>query len=141
MTAKEYLLGYRVLESNYHAMVEQYKTVENEMINLRSPAFDERVKTSAKSDPIGDIVCKLEDEKGKIGIKITELNVKMLLIKNQIAQMSELDNDYYVVLLLRYVMYKDWKFICDSVNLSRAQANRVHGRALQAFSYKFKEYL
>jgi hypothetical protein len=141
MTAKEYLLSYRTLESNYHAMIEQYRTVENEMINLRSPSFDERVKTSSKSDPIGEIVCRLEDEKGKIGIKITEYNVKMLLIKNQIAQMSELDNDYYIILLLRYVMYKDWKFICNSINLSRAQANRVHGFALQAFSRKFKDFL
>ena len=137
MTAKEYLQGYREIESNYNVMVESYKNVESQMINLKSPGFDERVKTSAKSDPIGTIVCNLEDEKAKIGLKIIELNAKMILIKNQINSMNEVDSDYYAILLLRYIMYKDWRFICDSLSVSRTQANRLHGRALQEFNKKF----
>jgi hypothetical protein len=36
-------------------------------------------------------------------------------------------------------MYKDWKFICKSLNVSRAQANVIHGRALQEFEKKYAE--
>lgn len=137
MTAKEYLLGYREIESRYKIMLESYKNVESQMIDLKSPGFGERVKVSAKNDPIGNIVCELEDEKAKIGMKIIELKAKMLIMKNQINSMSDIDNDYYAILLLRYIMYKDWRFICGSLSVSRTQANRLHGLALQEFGKKY----
>ena len=133
MTAKQYLQSYRRIEGQYLAAIEEYKAVENDMITLKSPNFDERVQTSAKSDPIGDIVIKLEDQKGKIGMQIVNYRSQMLLIRNQISDIGKIDNDFCVILLLRYVLNKDWKFVCSSLNLSRAQANIVHGKALLEF--------
>lgn len=137
MTAKQYLQSYQRLERNYNLVVEQIKSIESEMITLRSPGFDERVQTSPKKDPIGEMVCNLEKEKGKLGIKMTQYRARMLLIKRQIAEIDSINNEYYVILLLRYVLYKDWKFICDTLNLSRSQANVFHGRALLEFDTKF----
>ena len=133
MTAKQYLQSYRRIEGQYLAAIEEYQSVENDMITLKSPNFDERVQTSAKSDPIGDIVIKLEDQKGKIGMQIVNYRSQMLLIRNQISDMDKIDEDFCVILLLRYVLNKDWKFVCSSLNLSRAQANIVHGKALLEF--------
>ena len=62
MTAKQYLQSYQRIERRYNAVVEQIKSIENEMISLRSPNFDERVQTSPKKDPIGEIVCNLEKD-------------------------------------------------------------------------------
>jgi hypothetical protein len=140
MTAKQYLQDYRRLEGKYRAAVEEYKNVESEMVSLKSPNLDgDRVQTSAKSDPIGEIVVNLEDEKAKIGMRMMKFNAQMIVVRQQISQMEAIDNDYYVILLLRYVLYKDWKFVCDKLNLSRAQANVVHGRALQEFDKAFNQ--
>lgn len=137
MTAKQYLQSYQRAERNYNLVIEQIKSIENEMISLKSPNFDERVQTSPKKDPIGEMVCSLEREKGRLAMKMTQYKAKMILIKRQIAEIDMINNDYYIVLLFRYVLYKDWKFICDNLNLSRAQANRVHGQALYEFDNKF----
>lgn len=137
MTAKQYLQSYKRLERRYVAMVEQIKSIENEMISLRSPTFDERVQSSPKKDPIGEMVCTLEKEKGTLGIRLTECKSKMMVIRNQIEEMDKINNDYYIVLLFRYILDKDWRFICDNLHLSRTQANVVHGRALLEFDTKF----
>ena len=140
MTAKQYLQEYRRIEGKYKAAIEEYRNVESEMVSIKSPKLDgDRVQTSSKSDPIGEIVCNLEDERAKIGMKMVKFNSQMLMIRNQISQMEVVDNDFYVILLFRYVLYKDWKFVCDKLNLSRAQANVVHGRALQEFDRAFNQ--
>ena len=137
MTAKQYLQSYRKYERYYNAVVEQIKSIESEMISLKSPNLEERVQSSPKNDPIGEMVCALEREKGKLGMRMTEYKGKMLLIKNQVAEIDNIDNDYYIVLLFRYILNKDWRFICDNLHLSRTQANVIHGRALLEFDEKF----
>ena len=140
MTAKQYLQNYRHIEGNYKTAVEEYRNVESDMVSLKSPTIDgDRVQSSPKNDPIGDIVVNLENEKAKIGMRIVKLRSQMLVVRNQITEMEEVDNDYCHILLLRYVLYKDWKFICSSLNMCRAQANIVHGKALLEFDTRFGE--
>lgn len=139
MTAKQYLQHYRTLEGRYKTAVEDYKNVENEMISLKSPTFGDKVQTSPQNDPIGEIVINLEKQKAKVGINIVKFRSQMLTVRNQIAEMEKVDSDFCVILLLRYIMYKDWKFICKSLNVSRAQANVIHGKALQEFEKKYAE--
>lgn len=133
MTTKQYLQNYRVLEGNYKTALEEYKSVENDMISLRSPSLGDRVQNSPQNDPIGEIVINLERQKAKIGMKIVKYRSRMLTVRGQISDLEKVNNDYYVILLLRYVLYKDWKFVCNSLNMSRTQANVVHGKALQEF--------
>lgn len=137
MTAKEYLQLYRKYERYYNLVIEQIKSIDNEMISLKSPTFDERVQTSPKKDPIGEMVCALEKEKGKLGMRMTEYKAKMTLIQRQVAEMDKTNSEYYVILLLRYILFKDWQFICESLHVSRAQANRLNGQALLEFDTKF----
>lgn len=138
MTAKQYLQDYRRLEVKYKTAVEEYRSVESDMVSLKSPNLDgDRVQSSPKNDPIGEIVVNLENEKAKIGMRIVKLRSQMLVIRNQISEMEKIDNDYCHILLLRYVLYKDWKFVCSSLNMSRTQANIVHGKALLEFDKNF----
>jgi hypothetical protein len=139
MTAKQYLQHYRSIEGRYKAAVEDYKNVENEMISLKSPSFGDKVQTSPQNDPIGEIVISLEKQKVRVGINIVKYRSQMLTVRKQITELENVDNDFCVILLLIYVMYKDWKFICKSLNVSRAQANVIHGRALQEFEKKYAE--
>lgn len=139
MTAKQYLSSYQYIERRYLAIIEQIKCIESEMISLKSPSFDERVQSSPKNDPIGEMVCNLEREKGKLGLKLTEYRGKMILMQRQIAEIDKYDNDFYVILLFRYILHKDWQSICDILHVSRTQANRVHGLALQDFDERYGE--
>lgn len=137
MTAKQYLQHYRVLEGNYRIAIEEYKNVENDMISLKSPTLGDKIQSSPQNDPIGDIVINLEKQKAKIGIQILKYRSQMTTVRNQISELEKVNNDYYVILLLRYILHKDWKFVCDSLNLSRTHANVVHGQALQEFDRIF----
>ena len=140
MTAKQYLSEYRRIEGRYRAAVEEYRSVEADMVSLRSPNLDgDRVQTMPKNDPIGEIVIKMEDERAKIGMRMVKLRSQLLMIRNQIADLDKIDNDYSAILTLRYVLYKDWKFVCNSLNVSRTQANVLHGRALSEFDSIFGE--
>lgn len=137
MTAKQYLQSYKRLEKRYNAVIEEIKSIENEMVSLRSPNFDERVQTSPKKDPIGEMVCALEKEKGKLAMKMMEYKTKMIVIRNQVAEMDDVNMEYYLILLFRYILSKDWQFICDNLHVSRTQANRLNGQALTEFDAKF----
>jgi hypothetical protein len=140
MTAKQYLSEYRRIEGRYRTAVEEYRSVEADMVSLRSPNLDgDRVQTMPKNDPIGEIVIKMEDERAKIGMRMVKLRSQLLMIRNQIADLDKIDNDYSAILTLRYVLYKDWKFVCNSLNVSRTQANVLHGRALSEFDSIFGE--
>lgn len=139
MTAKQYLSSYKRIEGKYKTAVEEYRMIENEMVSLKSPSFEERVQSSAKNDPIGEIVIKLEDKKAKIGLSMLKYRGQMITMRSQMAEMEKVDSDYHLILILRYILYKDWKFICNSLNVSRAQANVIHGRALLEFDRIFGE--
>lgn len=140
MTAKQYLQQYRKLEGRYNMILEEFKNLENDMITLKSPDLSgDRVQTSPKNDPIGEIVCQIESQKGIIGIQMVNFRNQMFLIRNQIHEISEVNDEYGTILALRYIIYKDWKFICNKLYMSRAQANIVHNKALQEFDKRFKD--
>ena len=139
MTAKQYLQSYRKLECDYKVTMAEYKTVEDDMITLKSPTFGDKVQISPKNDPIGEIVINLEEKKAVIGRRIVMIQSKMVAIRNQVGSMEDIDNDYYTILMMRYILYKDWKFICNTLHVSRTQANFIHGRALQEFDSKYGE--
>lgn len=142
MTAKQYLQNYRKLECDYKVALEEYRQVENDMISIKSPSFgDDKVQTSPKNDPIGEMVCNIEKRKAIIGVRMTTIQSKMTLIRNQVLSLEETDNDYYTILMMRYILYKEWKFICSTLHVSRTQANFLHGRALQEFDNKYSETL
>ena len=139
MTAKQYLQHYRTLEGNYKTAIEEYKNVENDMITLKSPTLGDKVQSSPQNDPIGDMVINKKKKKAKIGLKIVKYKSQMLTVRQEIGELEEVDTDFYHILLLRYVLYKDWKFICNSLNMCRAQANIVHGKALTEFDSIYGE--
>ncbi len=139
MTAKQYLQRYEYFERKYIAAIEEIKTLEQEMISLKSPNFEEKVQTSVVSDPICEMFCNLESEKGKLVMQIAKYKGQMFVIKNQISELEDDYNNYYAILLFRYIFHKDWKFIGDKLRYSRTQLNRLHGLALKEFDAKFRK--
>lgn len=139
MTAKQYLQSYRKLEGDYKVSMTEYRSVEDDMISIKSPSLGDKVQSSPKNDPIGEIVINMEKRKAIIGRRMVMIQSRMATIRNQVCSMEDVDNDYYTILMLRYILYKEWKFICSTLHVSRTQANCLHGRALQEFDAKYGE--
>lgn len=139
MTAEEYLKSYHRYVCNYKASVKEYKSVDEDMITIKSPSFDERVQTSPKNDPIGEIVINMEKRKAAIGVRMLNFQTKMTMIRNQLASLEEVNDEYYTILMLRYILDEDWKSICSNLCVSRTQANKILKQALAEFDKKFGE--
>lgn len=139
MTAEEYLKSYHRYVCNYKASVKEYKSVDEDMITIKSPSFDDRVQTSPKNDPIGEIVINMEKRKAAIGVRMLNFQTKMTMIRNQLASLEEVNDEYYTILMLRYILDEDWKSICSNLCVSRTQANKILKQALAEFDKKFGE--
>jgi hypothetical protein len=137
MTAKQYLASYHRIACNYKASVKDYKAVEADMISIKSPSLEDRVQTSPTNDPIGEIVINMEKRKATIGVRMLNFQTKMTIIRNQLAELENVNEEYYTILMLRYVLAEDWKSICSNLAKSRTQANRIHGLALAEFDKRF----
>lgn len=142
MTAKQYLSSYHRIACNYKASVKEYKSVEEDMITIKSPSMDDRVQTSPQNDPIGEIVIVLEKQKAMIGVRMLKFRSEMTVIRNQLSELENVNPEYYTLLMLRYILDEDWKTICSNLAISRTTANTIHGQALAEFDRIFgKTYL
>ena len=139
MTAEEYLKSYHRYVCNYKASVKEYKSVDEDMITIKSPSFGDRVQTSPQNDPIGEIVINMEKRKAAIGVRMLNFQTKMTMIRNQLASLEEVNDEYYTILMLRYILDEDWKSICSNLCVSRTQANKILKQALAEFDNKFGE--
>ena len=139
MTAKQYLSSYHRIACNYRASVKEYKSVDEDLITIKSPSLGDKVQTSPVNDPIGEIVINIEKRKAAIGVRMLHFQTKMTVIRNQLAELEKVNEEYYTILMLRYVLDEDWKTICSNLCMSRTQANRIHGLALAEFDKKFGE--
>ncbi len=139
MTAEEYLKSYHRYVCNYKASVKEYKSVDEDMITIKSPSFGDRVQTSPQNDPIGEIVINMEKGKAAIGVRMLNFQTKMTMIRNQLASLEEVNDEYYTILMLRYILDEDWKSICSNLCVSRTQANKILKQALAEFDKKFGE--
>ena len=139
MTAEEYLKSYHRYVCNYKASVKEYKSVDEDMITIKSPSFGDRVQTSPQNDPIGEIVINMEKRKAAIGVRMLNFQTKMTMIRNQLASLEAVNDEYYTILMLRYILDEDWKSICSNLCVSRTQANKILKQALAEFDKKFGE--
>lgn len=139
MTAEEYLKSYHRYVCNYKASVKEYKSVDEDMITIKSPSFGDRVQTSPQNDPIGEIVINMEKRKAAIGVRMLNFQTKMTMIRNQLASLEEVNDEYYTILMLRYILDEDWKSICSNLCVSRSKANKILRDALDEFDRKFGE--
>ena len=133
MKAKEYLQQYKHLEEQKMSLIERMRAIDEDVASIGGTNYGDRVQSSPKNDPIGEIVIELIKKKSTIGLKLTEVRAKQLVIENLLANVSDTQPKFYRVLVHRYIMGDDWKTICCDMNISRGEANRLHGKALLFF--------
>ena len=133
MKAKEYLQQYKHLEEQKMSYIEMIKDIDENVVSIGGVNYSDKVQSSPKNDPIGEIVIELIKKKSLLTLKLTEVRAKQLVIENLLAVVSDTKPKYYRVLVHKYIMNDDWKKICIDMGISRTEANRLHGNALSYF--------
>lgn len=137
MTPKEYLLEFQTIRhkrQNYSKMI---ANIEDECISIGGINYGDKVQSSPQNDPIGNIVIGLINKKASLGLKVAQLRAQELVVENQILAMNEVKPEYSEIIFYRYVSDYGWKAICEAMNVSRTQVNRIHGEALKKMDELF----
>ena len=130
MTTRQYLSQIEKYDNLIHN-----KIIEEEQLNIlsmsvKSIPIGEKVQTSSKQDPMGDMVAKI------IGLReeISKMATDFLEQKQEIIRTIETVEDpiLYDVLFKRYVEYKTLLNIADELGYSEVTIKRLHLKAVKA---------
>lgn len=140
MTTKDYLNQisyYNKIIDNKLIEITQYKELS---YSISAVVNEERVMSSSDPDKTGCGYVRLE----QMEESLDKLIDKYIDVKNKIIeQIEQINNeDYYTVLLLRYVRKFTFEKIANETDWCWRQVHRIHAKALQAFEDKYgSEYL
>nr|DAG73424.1 MAG TPA: Protein of unknown function (DUF1492) [Caudoviricetes sp.] len=130
MTTRQYLSQIEKYDNLIHN-----KIIEEEQLNIlsmsvKSVPIGEKVQTSSKQDPMGDMVAKIIDLREEISKMATDF----LEQKQEIIRTIETVEDpiLYDVLFKRYVEYKTLLNIADELGYSEVTIKRLHLKAVKA---------
>ena len=130
MTTRQYLSQIEKYDNLIHN-----KIIEEEQLNIlsmsvKSAPIGEKVQTSSKQDPMGDMVAKIIDLREEISKMATDF----LEQKQEIIRTIEKVEDpiLYDVLFKRYVEYKTLLSIADELGYSEVTIKRLHLKAIKA---------
>lgn len=128
MTTRQYLSQIEKYDNLIHN-----KLIEEEQLNILSMSVNsapigEKVQTSVKQDPMGDMVAKIID----LREEISKMAIDFLEQKQEIIRTIEMVNDpiLYNILFKRYVEYKKFPNIADELGYSEASIKRLHLKAV-----------
>lgn len=131
MTAKEYFgqvwnIG-KLIESDQRKIAE----LESQMQRIKSGDFAEKVQSSKTNK---DILDTLIDKKNELIGKmleemntLTDLQLQMFEVINSVPE-----NNYKLVLRLRYIECMKWGEIGKAMNYTERRVKQLHGKALEA---------
>lgn len=129
MTTRQYLSQIEKYDNLIHN-----KIIEEEQLNIlsmsvKSVPIGEKVQTSSKQDPMGDMVAKIIDLREEISKMATDF----LEQKQEIIRTIETVEDpiLYDVLFKRYVEYKTLLNIADELGYSEVTIKRLHLKAVK----------
>ena len=135
MTAKQYLQQVKGLDNMIEAKLEQVERLRALATRVTTAYTYTRQENGCK-DKMASIVCKIVDTMDKINASIDEF-VKMK--KETQQHIDAMQNENYRLLLeLRYVNYKNWHEIADILGFTLRWTYTIHGRALIEFQKALK---
>lgn len=125
MTKKElqqiYLLDLRI-----SADIKELEKLNSLKYSIRSPsAFGEKVQSSVRND--NDLIEKIVDLETKINRNISEL---INLREDYKKKISDVDEEYGILLNLRYIQCLKWHEIAKIMHRSVEMIYKMHGKAL-----------
>ena len=91
----------------------------------------EKISTGKVSDIVGNTVPRIIELNSKINADIDKCCDKKQQIEKHIEKIK--NNNYRLILLKRYIHFKEWEDICNDLGYSYRHITRLHSEALQEF--------
>lgn len=138
MTGKEYLERLRRMRRTVNLLQENYNILKGDIYSLKAIDYSKtRVSGSHASDSMADLIAVLDEQKKELTkewagyIKLrAEATRYISLVSNQ---------NYRLMLMMRYVNNKSWYAISKCIGYERTQTYRIHKEAINDFEEKFNE--
>lgn len=128
MTAKEYLMQVRNLESKMKILKEEIDTLREMVVSTGAIQQGERVLSSGTQDKMAETICKINEKECEWNDLMREF---ALARANVIINIQKLNNpEYEQILYKRYCQSKKWKEIALEMNYTYQWVCKLHGRAL-----------
>lgn len=128
MTAKEYLIQVRNLESKMKILKEEIDTLREMVVSTGAIQQGERVLSSGTQDKMAETICKINEKECEWNDLMREF---ALARANVIINIQKLNNpEYEQILYKRYCQSKKWEEIALEMNYTYQWVCKLHGRAL-----------
>lgn len=136
MRAKKYLGQIERLDNDVNAMFEQLEELNAVATRITSRPNIVQVQETNRQDRLGDTVTKMIDLENKLLTTIGEL----IDFKRKVIQKVDgLENSDYILLLwLRYINFKTWAEIAETMGITPSWVHVLHRRALAEFEKALK---
>ena len=129
MTTRQYLSQIEKYDNLIHNKIIEEEQLNILSISVKSIPMGEKVQSSSKQDPMGDMVAKIVD----LRAEISKMSTDFLEQKQEIIRTIEEVEDpiLYAILFKRYVEYKTLLSIADELGYSEVTIKRLHLKALK----------
>lgn len=126
MDAKEWLFRAKYINIEINSLRRERKEALEQALSMTQPT--DRVKVSSGGNASEARILRYIE----YADRINELLDMRLQVKEEIlTAISKIENaTYRSILTMRYLEFKPWQKIADSLNYSRRQVERLHGGAL-----------
>lgn len=136
MNAKEYLSQAFIVNKRINSKLQQVSALRSLALKVNSTFEEDKVSTTRKQSPMEDAIVKIIDLENEINSDIDDL----IEIKRKIASEISLltDENYKMVLELRYVALMKWEEISVATDYDLRWVYRIHNKAIKEFEKPLK---
>lgn len=132
MGSKEYLQQVKRLDDIVNAKLEQIEALRSIATKITTDySGDVKVQSSPQNDKLEKIVAKIADLETELNRNIDKLVDLKAEIMERIDEVE--NNDYRLLLTLRYLNFKTWQDIADLMHYDVTWIYELHRRALIEF--------
>lgn len=137
MNAKQYLRQLRRLNDIVQSKLDQIEALRSLAQKITHVPKNIKVQESIPEDKMTELISKIIDLQKELKIDIDNLlDLKLKIIH----QINSLDNDdYKLLLMLRYLNFKTWEEIAVEMGYTYQWIHVLHGRALKYFERSMRD--
>ena len=129
MNAKEYLSQAMYIDQRINSKLEQVTRLRENVTNCTATLSDMPRPDSPNKQRMEETICKIVDLEREINADIDRLVDLKAETRKAINAVS--DPVQQLILELRYLCYKPWLEIAETIGYSEATVYRLHGEALK----------
>ena len=129
MNAKEYLSQAMYIDQRINSKLEQVTRLRENVTNCTATLSDMPRPDSPNKQRMEETICKIVDLEREINADIDRLVDLKAEARKAINAVS--DPVQQLILELRYLCYKPWLEIAETIGYSEATVYRLHGEALK----------